>query len=134
MTLLEFIRLPHKWQWSYCDCTMFAADWVLEKTGCDPAFDLRGTYASGVEANCIVNRAGGIDQLVGERLEQFGFHQVAVPRDGDVGIVSVLAGFDEETATVKEIPGLCFGPLWAVMSARGAMVKKVPHSKVWRIA
>jgi hypothetical protein len=143
MTLLEYIEGPHRWAWGghlladryhYCDCTLYAADWVLEVTGRDPGEDLRRSYSSAEEANAIVDDAGGMVEFVASRLEPLGFKRVQEPQDGDVGIVEVLTGFDFDGATVKLIPGVRFGPLWSVMSARGSMTKKLAHCAVWRIA
>ncbi|BAB53674.1 DUF6950 family protein [Mesorhizobium japonicum] len=134
MTLEEYIRLPHRWQWGYTDCTLFAADWVVAATGKDPGADLRGTYFDADAAVAILRACGGAERLVGAKLSALGFQRVQTPRDGDIGMVRALTGFDAGVE-VKEIPGIRFGPLWAVMSARGAIVKHLEWTGVaWRIA
>jgi len=135
MTLEEYVRLPHRWQWGYTDCTLFVADWVVEATGKDPGAELRGTYFDRTGAAAILRDAGGAERLVSEKLSALGFHRVETPRDGDVGMVLALTGFDAGGAKMKDIPAIRFGPLWAVMSARGAMVKHLDWNGVaWRIA
>lgn len=135
MTLFEYIRLPHRWRWGYCDCTVFAADWVVEATGKDPAADLRGTYHDADDAHAILRAAGGCEALVNAKLSACGFRRSPALEDGDVGIVRALAGFDAAGAVVTEIPAIKFGPLWAVMSARGPMVKALEFTgAAWRIA
>jgi hypothetical protein len=135
MMLEEYIRLPHRWQWGFTDCTLFAADWVVEVTGKDPGADLRGTYFDADGAAAILRAAGGAERLVGGKLSALGFQRVQTPRDGDIGMVLALTGFDAGGVEVKEIPAIKFGPLWAVMSARGAMVKHLDWTRVaWRIA
>lgn len=135
MTLEEYIRLPHRWQWGFCDCTLFPADWVVEVTGKDPGAELRGTYFDADGAAGILRAAGGAERLVGAKLSVLGFQSVQTPRDGDIGMVHALTGFDAGGSEFKVIPAIKFGPLWAVMSARGAMVKHLDWTgSAWRIA
>ncbi|RWP64926.1 hypothetical protein [Mesorhizobium sp.] len=138
MTLEEYIRLPHRWRWGGMggdDCTTFCAGWVVEATGKDPAADLRGTYFTAEGAEAVLLAAGGVESLVGAKLMALGFRRVTEPQDGDIGIIRALTGFDAEGLAVKDIPSIKFGPLWAVMSARGPMVKKLDWTGVaWRIA
>lgn len=146
MDLQTFIRLPRLWQWGGTtvtfnvdgtptpfpgeDCTTFVGSWARELCGVDPAADLRGTYATAEEANAVVAGAGGIVALGTSRLEPLGWRRVDQPADGDIGIVAAISAVDE---TLKEIPAIRFGPLWAVMSLRGAMVKKLDWTGVaWR--
>jgi hypothetical protein len=137
MTLIEFLRLPHHWGWGgngFVDCTTFPGEWAIVATGKDPIGDLRGTYETAEEANAIVEEAGGIRPFIGSRLEPLGFRRTDDLRDGDIGIVRAFTGFEAGGVVVKEIPGIRFGPLWAVMSARGPMVKKLGFTGVaWRI-
>ncbi|MER8925776.1 hypothetical protein [Mesorhizobium sp. M0859] len=138
MNLENYIRLPHRWRWGGMggeDCTTYCASWVFEATGKDPAADLRGTYFTAEDAEAILQAAGGVESLVGARLTALDFRRVSEPRDGDIGIVRALTGFDVDGLTVKDIPGIRFGPLWSVMSARGPMAKKLDWTGVaWRIA
>ena len=135
MTLLKFLRLPHRWHWGYCDCTLFTADWVVEATGRDPGAELRGTYFDAEGAHAVLQTWGGMEALVAHHLEKLNFQRSATPQDGDVGIVRAVTGFDASAATVKEIPGIRFGPLWAVMSAHGPQVKQLDWiGTAWRIA
>ncbi|MER9056414.1 hypothetical protein [Mesorhizobium sp. M0910] len=138
MTLEEYIRLPHRWRWGGMggeDCTTFCAGWVLARTGKDPAADLRGTYFDADGADAVLRAAGGVGALVGAKLGALGFQRVQQPHDGDIGIISAMTGFDAAGMVVKHIPGIKFGPLWAVLSARGPMVKKLDWTgRAWRIA
>jgi hypothetical protein len=137
MTQIEFLQWPHHWGWGgngCVDCTTFPGEWVIAATGKDPIGDLRGTYETAEEANAIVEVAGGIEHFIGSRLEPLGFQRTVELQDGDIGIVRVFTGFDAGSFVVKEIPGIRFGPLWAVMSARGPMVKKLEFTRAaWRI-
>ena len=142
MLLEEFYRLPRQWSWGgkavetgegYIlgdDCTTFAASWVLEVSGVDPAAGLRGTYDTAEEANAIVARAGGLVALIGGRIEPLGWARVSDLHDGDIGIVTAASALD---FCVKEIPAIRFGPLWIVMGSRGPMAKAMEWTGVaWR--
>jgi len=142
MDLESFIRAPRRWQWGGTpvtvdgmpmpgeDCTTFVGSWAQEVTGIDPAADLRGTYSSAEEAAAVIAREGGIVGIGDTRLGRLGWYRVDIPADGDIGIVVAVSGVD---LTCKEIPAIRFGPLWALMGPRGAMVKKLDWSGVaWR--
>lgn len=137
MNLIDFLHRPHHWGWGgngFVDCTTFAGEWVIATTGKDPIGDLRGTYETAEEANAIVESSGGIELFIGSRLEPLGFCRTDQLQDGDIGIVRAFTGFEAGSIAVKEIPGIRFGPLWAVMSARGPMVKKLESTgAAWRI-
>ncbi|MBN9255279.1 MULTISPECIES: hypothetical protein [unclassified Mesorhizobium] len=147
MNLETFIRLPRLWQWGGTpvtfdvdgvptlfpgeDCTTFAASWVKAVCGVDPAADLRGAYDTAEGANAVVASAGGIASLVESRIEPLGWRRTEIVGDGAIGIVSAISGADQ---TLKEIPAIRFGPLWAVMGPRGAMAKKLDWTGVaWRL-
>jgi hypothetical protein len=135
MTLNEYLALPHRWQWGFCDCQFFPCDWVQEATGRDPGADWRGTYHDAPGAQALLDRHGGVERLVGFALERLDFKRVQQPIDGDIGVVRAMTGFDAAGAVVKEIPAIRFGPLWAVMSARGVQVKHLDFTgAAWRIA
>lgn len=146
MNLESFIRLPRLWQWGGTpvtlvvdgiptpfpgeDCTTFAGSWVQQVSGSDPAADLRGTYSTAEEASAIVSRAGGIVALGDARLGSVGWRRAGEPQDGDIGTVAAVSGID---LSCKEIPAIRFGPLWAVMGPRGAVVKQFDWTGVaWR--
>lgn len=142
MDLESFIRAPRRWQWGGMpvavngihmpgeDCTTFVGSWVQEVSGFDPAADLRGTYSTAEEAAAVIAREGGIEAIGDVRLGRLGWYRVDTPADGDIGIVAAVSGVD---LTCKEIPAIRFGPLWALMGPRGAMVKKLDWSGVsWR--
>lgn len=57
------VRRRAAFRWGVNDCALFAADWVLEATGDDPAATWRG-YASEAEAQSIIDMAGGMRGLV----------------------------------------------------------------------
>jgi len=51
---------PERFVWGVNDCALWAAAFVGEQTGTDPARALRGTYATWRECRLIQMRAGGL--------------------------------------------------------------------------
>lgn len=136
MTLQEYCALPHRWAWGGIgghDCTTFCADWVFRRTGRNPGAGLIETYASADGAQEIIAAAGGIEQLVGDRLSACCFERTDDPQTGDIGIIAVPTGFEADRLAVKEIPAIRFGPIWLAMSARGPVGKSAEHVAAWRI-
>jgi hypothetical protein len=82
--LARFIeeRRNQPFAWGSNDCCLFAADWVARATGRDPAAHYRGTYSSGIGAQRIIDKAGGILELARE----LGLNstQIGLARRGDV--------------------------------------------------
>lgn len=106
-----------RWQYGHVDCQMFAADWVVARTGLDPAEDLRGTYSTAEEANAMVEANGGCVDLVHDRLVGVGWHWIfSGPRDGDIGVIHVRTWPD---GVMRMIPAIHQGGLWLSKSLRG---------------
>lgn len=60
--LADYIETRRRrvFSWGDNDCAMFAADWVVEAAGWDPAAAVRGRYTTAVGARRVLkNRAGG---------------------------------------------------------------------------
>lgn len=143
MDLQQFLRLPHRFMWGgdgrphhadpdariYNDCTSFCATWAEMLTGIDPGEGLRGTYATAVGAQRIINSAGGIVPFFGARLEPIGFKRVSDKQDGDIGIIETLAGMDGD---LRHIGAIAFGPLWATLGPSGVAAKKAEAIAGWR--
>jgi hypothetical protein len=130
MELLEFLSLPHRFRWSGVggdDCTTFAATWIHRKWGFDPAAAYRGSYSSKEGADAILAQAGGLVPFAGKMLKPFGFQNTDTPQNGDVGVVRSPVGGD-----FAEVSAIRFGPLWAVLSPRGASAKLLQHVAAWR--
>jgi hypothetical protein len=70
--------------WGGNDCCLFAADAVLAVTGHDPAADLRGTYASALQAARVLRQAGGVAGVAAARAGAEVL--VAMAQPGDVGL------------------------------------------------
>lgn len=92
--LLQFLaeRRTTPFEWGRADCAMLAFDAVRAVTGRDPAADLRGRYASALQAFRLLRNMGGLAGLVRSR---FGpAVQWTEASDGDVVLLrsGVCAG------------------------------------------
>lgn len=120
--LLEVARSDHVW--SESDCAMTIANWWRFKHGLDPAADLRGTYHNEPECMAVVEREGGMLNVVGVRAERVGAILTANPVPGDIGVINVH--------------GLTFGAIlgpsgrWIVKSVHGVASYRCAHLKAWR--
>jgi hypothetical protein len=145
MDIMEFRRLPHRFQWGgdgkphrddpygriYNDCTTICATWAEILTGTDPAADLRGTYRTAEAAHVIIADAGGHVAFMEGRLLPLGFKRVQHPVDGDIGCVIAPAGIE---GGFTEVGAIRFGPLWLSLGPAGLVGKRLDMVAAWRFS
>jgi len=122
--LTRFIeeRRNQPFEWGANDCCLFAADWVARATGRDPAARYRGTYSSGIGAQRIIDKAGGVLELARELgLEQT---QIVLARRGDVIARDVGNGIGL---------GICLGNGAAFVGRDGLEFFDLKGASCWRI-
>lgn len=120
--------------WGRHDCLLWLADWVLERTGKDPAADLRGTYATLLGAARIVQAAGGMTRLVESRLEPLGAVRASVGQRGAIAVVSVAG--DGGSAFDNEAGAILLDGTAALICQAGLMLPRwsdVPLVAAWKI-
>lgn len=108
------------------DCALFAADWVAECTGVDPAADLRG-YSGKEAADEIISSYGSLEALITDRLGEP--IPVAWASRGDI-VIATLPTPEGEADCV----GICAGASSAFASHVG--VRMIPTSRArlaWRV-
>ncbi len=113
--LSDFIEAARRrpFSWGRHDCCLFAADWVREATGADPAADWRGRYRSASGARRILRQhfdgdvAAVATAVLGEPLAS-----PLLAQRGDVALVDGALGvvIGAEVALLGEA-GLAFHPL-----------------------
>ena len=101
--------------WGQADCLTFAADWVREMHGVDPAADLRMTYASFGECQRVTGFFTNPLGVVRPRLQALGFAETTRPRQGDVGILLQLV----TPSITRPFGAICLGAQWACLSDQG---------------
>ena len=83
--LAQFLdRRKSPFAWGVNDCCLFAADWVLRRTGVDPAEALRGRYDSESGAQALLRRKGGLARVVSACLGQQPLHEPLRATTGDI--------------------------------------------------
>lgn len=76
--------------WGVHDCAMFAADAILQMTGCDPLAEWRGRYGDEDGGNSITEAMGGFDAFMEAAFARFGMRDcpAALTQRGDVALVA----------------------------------------------
>ncbi|MCR6498408.1 hypothetical protein MUO32_05120 [Shinella sp. CPCC 101442] len=136
MDIKSFLSLPHRFRWGGAvgdDCMTFCATWIAERSGIDPASDLRGSYSTRAGANAIMTIAGGAVAFMDGRLLPIGATRTDAPEDGDVGLVRMLAGDDAGEVVVTDVGAIRFGPLWASISPAGVIARRAEMVAAWRV-
>lgn len=108
------------------DCMLFAADWVRTLTGKDPAAAFRKLYDSAEQANDIIARAGGAEDIIDECLTPLGWRKVSPAAAGDVVLVDP-PGHAEQAAGV-----MVDSRRAALLSKRGVVIWPLPIIAAWR--
>jgi hypothetical protein len=145
MQLTEFFALPHRFRWGGAgpwaddtrrgdDCRTFVSSWCFCAHGVDPVAELRGTYSSREQANDIVRLHGGDVALARHYLEPVGFCRVDDPRDGDIGLCTMIAGTDQTEASLGLVGAIRFGTMWAAIAPHGVVVRRAEHIACWRLS
>lgn len=101
------------WVCGTCDCTTYAADWVLACTNVDPMAKWRG-YTTEDEVERFIAEAGGLENLWDEGLAGI-WPRVALPIVGAVGVIN-LPG---EDGTPIDVGAIWTGRRWSIRSPRG---------------
>jgi len=113
--------------WTSNNCCLFAADWVRELTGTDPAKKYRGQVKTEEEAKAFLAKKGGVLGLIKRTAKVRGWAEV--PRHyaqrGD------LVLFDSPRGKAL---GLCAGPTFAAAAPEGLTHYDMTHAlRAWRI-
>jgi hypothetical protein len=111
-------HLEVRFQWGRLDCCLWAATWVEQCCGWDPAADLRGTYESEAGALRIIEAEGGVVAMLNRRLNRPPMLTSSFARRGDVAALPGTAGLElcigivlGATVAVLTPLGLYRGPL-----------------------
>lgn len=107
------------WAWGRIDCTMWVADWVWERSGSDPAANLRGSYDDEAGADALV--AEGLVAVV-DREAGLARAETAVP--GDVGVVEIAG---------RQVAAICSETGWAFRHENGVGVIRVEPLAIWAL-
>jgi len=130
--LFEFLqkREGTPFDWAAHNCCLFAADWVLELTGYDPAAELRGKLKTPKQALKYMRAHGGVEGLIAKHLLTHGWAEVGrtYAQRGDL----VTHQCEEQWGGTGL--GICTGPLLAAVSNDGLITKPMSAAlRAWHI-
>lgn len=119
--------------WGERDCLMFAANWILHKTGVDTAEPYRGRYKT--ERGClrILKRNGGVRGIIHTQTAACGFKPTSTPVDGDLALIQGPALHLGRRIVQAEAGGIVIGERVAVMSPLGLLLLTTPILEAWKI-
>lgn len=123
VTLGEYLAAAarRKYALGTWDCAVFPADWVVMNGYPDPLAEWRGQYATD-----DVGESGLID-LFADGADAAGLIGTDEPREGDVGVISMLG---------QQAGGIFTGRRWAVVAPRGLACTSLEAEcvlKAWRV-
>jgi len=137
-------RRPHDWperlrtflearentpfDWATHNCCLFAADWVLELTGTDPAKKYRDAVKTEEQAGAFLAKKGGVLGLTKRTAKARGWEEV--PRHyAQRGDLVLFDGPQGKTL------GICTGPTFAAPAPEGLTYTEMSHAlRAWRIS
>lgn len=108
------------------DCCALVADWIVQRTGIDPAAGFRGAYSDLRGALRLIRGAGGFLSMWRLHMTLAGFDETTEPTVGDVGVVRDRAG--QDIAAIRVPTG------WAAKAERGVLIEDLPMLCAWSLA
>lgn len=79
-----------------------------------------------------MDRFGGPLAFIDAHLSNVGASRTDGPKDGDIGLVRMLAGERPADVVVAEVGAIRFGPLWASISPGGVIARRAEMVAAWR--
>lgn len=124
--LAAFLRasLREPFVWGERDCALWAANWILERRGIDPAASLRGRYGTALGCARIAKAHGGIAGHAASLLDAAGFAETTDPKPGDVGVIETPVG---QAVVIRTERG------WAWKAKHGLSIVQATHVAAWSI-
>ena len=122
--------LGYTFEWGVRDCCLAPCEWVVERTGKDPAADLRGMYSSAIECQRVTGFFTDPIALLQPRLSEIGLDRTDCPSHGDFGVIRVADG-----GRMHPMGALYVGDgLWGVLAQQGAaIIPAIEMVAVWRV-
>lgn len=130
MNLEAFLERARRtpFAWGRFDCSLWLADWLVERGYRDPAQALRGTYADQAGAERLAAAVGGLPVLLAGFARSLGLGPTQEPLPGDVGVVLGVTRRGVE-------PGgaIRCGRRWALLGETGLIVASATPLAAWRV-
>lgn len=107
------------------DCCLWPCDWILARTGVDPAAEMRGAYKNAAGAYRLIKRWGDFETMWRVHLALAGFNTTHRPVRGDVGVVRDAKG--------RTVAAIRTGHAWAAKAERGLVIEDFRMIVAWSI-
>lgn len=121
-----------RFSWPHHNCCLFVADWIELATGIDVVTDERGKFASYLEAETEINRAGDFLDYAAARLDPY-FDRIASPQCGDVGVIKAFLPIAGKMLQ-RPVGAICVEPgVFAFRSPGGLTVAPSPFRAAWAV-
>jgi hypothetical protein len=112
------------------DCLLFLADWVLNRTGIDPAEHLRGRYATLWGERRVIWAHGGTVGVVGACARLAGLERTSEPKENDIGLIFAQV---EGSARPRLVGAVSGGRRWIALTERGLLGAVAQPAAAWRV-
>lgn len=112
------------WEWGQRDCLLWLGLWSERAFGIDGGAPWRGRYRTALGCARVLKKSGGMAACIERGARLCGMVPTTNYRAGDVGIVSV-----ED----REVGAICTGDKWAVMTADGVYISRLPVVLAWGV-
>lgn len=120
-------------EWGVRDCWLLPADWVLARSGHDPASAWRGRYRTALGAARIIRRMGGPEAFASGSLAACRWVRSSLPRRGQVGLLPAAV---ETTHGVRRglVGGIALGGGWWATrnESEGLLFGRADPIAAWR--
>ncbi|WP_370677644.1 hypothetical protein [Pleomorphomonas sp. PLEO] len=129
-------QLAAAWRWGGDgpDCILAAANWVWQRTGVDPAAEIRWKYHDLRSAHRLIKRNGGMAELISRQMSKHGFPLTTYPEAGDVGLVDAPTHLSANGRVFSTLVGaICLGPLWCIKTEAGHHIFEMRPVLAWQI-
>ena len=107
------------WGWGRQDCTIWVADWCIERWGSDPAARFRGRYCSETEA--LELTASGLLETVAPELS-LRRKAAAAAAEGDIGVIEFRG---------RHVSAIWSGSHWLFRTPRGIALARCKAIAIW---
>lgn len=105
------------WRWGVQDCTIWVADWCVERWGIDPAARYRGCYDS--EDGALRLTAAGLVAVVEPEIP---LTRKDAPGEGDIGVIEFRG---------QQVSAIWSGQRWLIRTPRGVAELRAPAIAIW---
>lgn len=108
------------------DCALTMADWAMVATGCpDPAAHLRGRYRTPFGRERLLQRRGGLANVMADCAARAGLSETTTPVRGDIGLIRWGR---------RPYAAIFLGQRWVVKSSEGVTVRAADVViRAWRV-